>query len=185
MALTAFMLVLSAASYWAGFRAAPHPLQHQSRAGFIITLGLAGFAGYFAWREFRTIADLAELIDPVPEITNVSYVPSTAEVAAVSQVLATVPRAGRLGTTQEGRQRLAERAGERRTDYWLIVSALSSDSVLAFYRELAPRRGWTVETDTPPWLTLSQDTGRLVLFVSDEFPRPGSRVLYAFSPPTR
>ena len=151
----------------------------------MITLGLASFAGYFAWREFRTIADLAELIDPVPEITDVRYVPSTAEVAALSQMLATVPGSGHLGTTQDEREQLAERAGERRTDYWLMLTTLSSDSVLAFYRELAPRRGWTVETDTPPWLTLLQDRGRLVLFVSDEFPRPGSKVLYAFSPPTR
>ena len=185
MALTAFILVLSAASYWAGFRAAPHPLRHQSRAGVVVFLCLAGFAGYFAWREFRMITDLAELIDPVPEITDVRYVPSTAEVAALSQVLATVPGTARLGTTQEERQQLAERAGERRTDYWLLVTALSSDSVLAFYRQVAPRRGWTVETDTPPWLTLSRDRGRLVLFVSDEFPRPGSKVLYAFSPATR
>ncbi len=185
MSLTAFILLLSAAFFWAGFRAAPHPLQYQSRAGFVVTLGLAGFAGYFAWREFRTIADLTELIDPVPEIIDVSYLPTSAEVAAVSQALAAVPGTGRLGTTQAERQQLAERAGERQTDYWLVVTALSSDSVLAFYRELAPRRGWTVDTDTPPWLTLSQNTGRLVLFVSDEFPRPGSKVLYASSPATR
>ena len=185
MSLTAFILLLSAAFFWAGFRAAPHPLQYQSRAGFVVTLGLAGFAGYFAWREFRTIADLTELIDPVPEITDVRYVPSSAEVAAVSQALAAVPGTGRLGTTQQERQELAERTEERRTDYWLVVTALSTDSVLAFYRELAPRRGWTVDTDTPPWLILSQDSVRLTLFVSDEFPRPGSKVLYASSPATR
>jgi hypothetical protein len=184
MFLTAFILVLCAAFYWAGFRAAPHPLQYQSQAGFVVTLALSGIAGFFAWREFRTIADLAELIDPVPEITDVTYVPTATEVAAVSQALAAVPGKGRLGTTQEERRQLAERAGERRTDYWLIVTALSSDSVLAFYRERAPRRGWTVESDTPPWLTFSRDSGRLVLFVSDEYPGPGSKVLYAFSPPT-
>ena len=184
MALTAFILLLSAAFFWAGFRAVPHPLQYQSRAGFVVTLGLTGFAGYFAWREFRTIADLTELIDPVPEITDVSYVPTSAEVAAVSRALAAVPGTGQFGTTQQGRQELAERTGERRTDYWLVVTALSTDSVIAFYRELAPRRGWTVDTDTPPWLILSQDSVRLTLFVRDEFPRPGSKVLYASSPAT-
>jgi hypothetical protein len=32
MTLTAFLLLLSAAFYWAGFRAAPHPLQYRSQA---------------------------------------------------------------------------------------------------------------------------------------------------------
>ena len=117
MSLTAFILLLSAAFFWAGFGAAPHPLQYQSRAGFLVTLGLSGFVGYFAWREFRTIADLAELIDPVPEITDVSYIPTSAEVVAVSQALSAVPGTGQLGTTQQERQQLAERTGERRTDY--------------------------------------------------------------------
>jgi hypothetical protein len=183
MTLTAFLLLLSAAFYWAGFRAAPHPLQYRSQAGFVLTLGLASFAGFFAWRESRTIAELAELIDPVPEITGVTYVPSTGDVAAVSQLLAAVPGSSRLGTSQDERRRLADRAKDRRTEYWLMRTALSPDSVLGFYRERGPRRGWTVETDTPPWLTLSRDGAPLLLFVSDESPRPGSKVLYAFTPP--
>ncbi len=181
MSVTIILLVIAAAFFWAGFRAPRHALQYQSRAGFFMSLALAGFGGYFAWRESRTVAELAELIDPVPEITGVRYVPTTTDVGAVSEFLAAVPGRGRLGTTQEDRRNLAERVTERRSEYWIMKTALQPDSVFAFYREAAPRRGWTIETDRPPWLLLARGTETLFLFVTDDFPRPGIRILYGFS----
>jgi hypothetical protein len=187
MALTLFLLVLAGVFFWAGFRAPRHSWQYRSRGGFVAMLVLAGFTGYFAWREARTIRALAQLIDPVPEITDVTYVPTAAEVAGISQFLATVP-GGRFRTTQEERRDFAERAREtaeqaeqHRSDYWLMKTALSPDSVFAFYREAAPRRGWTVETDDAPWLFLSRGAERFVLFVTDDFPRPETKILYALS----
>lgn len=73
------------------------------------------------------------------------------------------------------------RAAARCTQYWLLKTTMSSDSVRAFYRTSAPIRGWTVEMDTPPLLILSQDSGRMVLFVSDPFPQSGTKVLYGYT----
>jgi len=175
------LLVLTAVFFWAGYRAPPHALQFRSRAGFFICMALAGFAVYFAWREVRTIGELTEIIEPVPNITDVTYVPTSAEVAAVAQFLAAVPSRGSLGTTQEERRDLAERASERRIEYWIIQTALGSDAVFAFYKDATSRKGWTIETDDPPWLFLARGSETLVLFVTDDFPRPGTRILYGFS----
>lgn len=187
MALTLFLVVLAGVFFWAGFLARPHSWQHRSRVGFVAMLALALFTGYFAWREARTIRALAELIDPVPEITDVTSVPAGAEVAAISQFLAAVP-GGRFRTTQEERRDFAERARENaeeveqhRSNHWLLKTALSLDSVFAYYREAAPRRGWTVETDDAPWIFLSRGAERLVLFVTEDLPRPGTEILYGFS----
>jgi len=179
--LAILLLALTAVFFWSGYRAPPHAFQSRSRAGFFICLALTGFAAYFAWRETRTIGELAELIDPVPSITDVTYVPTSAEVETIAQFLAGVPGRGTLGTTQEERRDLAERVSERRTEYWIIKTGLGSDSVFEFYRDAAPRRGWTIETDKPPWLLLARGSETLVLFVTDDFPRPETKILYGFS----
>ena len=36
MLLTILLLALAAAFFWAGYRAPPHPLQYQSKAGFYV-----------------------------------------------------------------------------------------------------------------------------------------------------
>jgi len=179
MLLTAFLVVLSVVSYWAGFRAPAHPLQYESKFGFVALLGLALFSGYFAWREMSAIAELAKFIDPVPSITDVSYVPTSAEVLAISKFIAAVPVTGPLSASGADRQQLVKDAQNRRVEYWVLSTRLSRDSVVAFYREAAPRRGWSLETDASPWLSFSRDLDQLTLFVSDQSPRPGSKVLYA------
>lgn len=181
MTFTLIILGFAAISFWVGFVHPPHALQYKSQAAFLVFVLLAGFVGYFAWRESRTVAELAELIDPVPEITDVTYVPTSAESEAIARFMASVPYDRRIGYTQDERRGLAERAAERTTDYWLIRTALSTDSVLAFYREAASRSGWTTETDEPPWLLLSRADESLVIFASDDFPRPGTKVLYGFT----
>ena len=181
LSVVILLLVLAAIFFWAGYRASRHPLQYRSRAGFFICLVLAGFAGYFAWQEARTIDELAELIDPVPSITDVTYIPTTAEVAAVSQFIAAVPGRGRAGTTQEERRNLAERVSERGTEYWLINTTLQPDSVFSFYRDTAARRGWTIKSDNPPWLYLARGSETLSLYVTDDSPQSGTRILYRFS----
>lgn len=181
MTFTLLLLGLAALSFWAGFVHPPHALQYKSQAGFFVFLLLAGFVGYFAWRESRTVGELAELIDPVPEIIEVTYVPTSAETEAIARFLASVPFDRRLGSTQDERRGLAARAAERETRYWLIKTALAPDSVLAFYRKAASRRSWTTETDEPPWLLLSRAGEALVIFASDDFPRPGTKVVYGLT----
>lgn len=175
------LLVLAALFFWAGYRAPRHPLQYRSRAGFFVCLALAGLVGYFAWQEARTLGELAKLIVPVPGITDVMYVPASAEVAAVSKFIAAVPGQGRAGTTREDWRNLAERVSERRGEYWLINSTLQYDPVFSFYRDAAARKGWTIESDNPPWLYMSRGSEILTLFVMDDSPPPGTRILYQFS----
>jgi len=181
LSVAILLLVLAAIFFSAGYLAPSHPLQYRSRAGFFVCLALAGFVAYFAWREVRTLGELTELIDPVPGITDVTYIPTSTEAEAVSQFMAAVPGRGRLGTTREERRSLAEQVSERRTEYWLVNTTLRSDAVFTFYRDAASRKGWRVETDNPPWLYLIRGSGTLVLFVADDVPRPGSRILYGFS----
>ena len=179
--LLLILLVLASVFFWAGYRAPPHPFQFRSRGGFFVCLALAGLVAYFAWREAHTISELAELIDPVPGITDVTYVPNTAEVTALSQFAAAVPGEGRTGITREERRDLAERASEQRTEHWLVTTTLGSDSVFAYYRGAAARKGWTIERDNPPWLYLARGAETLVLFISADSLSPGSRVLYGYS----
>lgn len=172
------LLVFAAIFFWAGYRAPRHPIQYRSRAGVFICLALASFVGYFTWQEARTIGELAKLIDPVPDITDVTYVPSSADVAAVSQLIAAVPGRGRAGTTQEERRNLAERLSEHRSEYWLIHTTLKSDLVFSFYQDADTRRGWAIESDNPPWLYLARGSETLTLYVTDDSPQPGARILY-------
>jgi len=58
------------------------------------------------------------------------------------------------------RQQLAARIHEDAAEYWLLATALSPDSVLAFYRRAATRRGWTIELDRSPWLQLARRSFR-------------------------
>jgi hypothetical protein len=182
MVLTVVLLILASVFFWAGFRSPRRTFQHHSQTGFVVCLALAGFAGYFAIREKRAVGELAALIDPVPEITDVTYVPTSAEGLALSNFLAAVPRTTRIGTTQDERRSLAEDMRERQTEYWLLETALAVDSVFAFYRKAATRRGWKVTSDEAPWLLLSRGDDSLFLFVTDDFPRPGVKVLYGFTP---
>lgn len=177
---TVVLLVLAAIFFVAGVRSAHDTFRQGSRVGFVACLALALFTGYFALRASRAVRDLAELIDPVPGITDVSYVPTAAEAAAISRFLAAVPAASRFGTTPQERRRTAEAARDRRTDYWLVETAVAVDSVFAFYRTTAPRRGWRIELDDPPWLFLSRIDETLFLFVTDDRPRR-AKVLYGFA----
>lgn len=179
--LTVALLILAAALFWAGFLAPPFVFQHRAKTGFVVCIVLAGVAGYFAYRTRRTVAELAELIDPVPDVTGVTYVPTAAETGAISRFLATLPGTTRNGLTQDERRDLAERIGQRKTDYWLLKTSMPVDSVFAFYRDVAPRRGWSIRMDDPPWMILARDGERLVLFVTDDFPRPGNKVLYGLT----
>lgn len=177
--LTVGLLVLAVVFFWSGFlRPSDWWFRLRAREGFFAFLLLASVSGYFALREKRTVGELAQHIDPVPEITDVTYVPTSAETLAISRFLAALPGTTRQGNTQAERQALAERMKDRRTDYWLLKTALPADSVFGFYRRAAARRGWEIRTDDPPWLMLSRGGERMVLFVTDDFPRPGIKILY-------
>lgn len=179
--LTFALLTLGGALFWAGFLRPPFVFRHRARVGFFACLVLAGVSGYFALRAKRTVGELAEFIDPVPEITDITYVPTAAETQTLSRFLAAVPGTTRFGSTPSERRDLAERMEERRTDYWILKTALPADSVFSFYRDVAPRRGWRIRTDDPPWMLLDRGDDNLVLFVTDDFPRPGIKVLYGLT----
>lgn len=181
--LTIFMLVMSALFFWAGYLTPPpRPYQYRLRSAFYIFLALACFSGYFALREAHTIGELAELIEPVADITDVTYIPTSAEVAAISKFMAVAPSGRRMRTTREERRKLSDEADTRSSEYWLISTALAPDQVFAFYRKTADLRGWTIVQDNPPWLRLVRDSMTLALYVTDDRPGSGARVLYSFTP---
>lgn len=179
---TLAVLALAALAYWAGFRAEPHPAQFLSQAAFLIFLSLAVFAGYFAWQETRAVKELAGLIEPVPGIQSVSYVPTAGETRAIADFLAAIPGRTMTGFSPEERSALAQEVRVRDREYWLVTTALESDSVMIHYRDAALRAGWTVEGAEGPWLFLGRSDGVLTLFVSSRTPRPGSKVLHSFRP---
>lgn len=181
MLLPAALLAFSILFFWAGFRAPPHALQHQSKAGFFLFSALVVFSSYFGFREATALSDLRAVIDPVPNVTDVSYVPSRAEASGISDFIAALPAEGRMGTAEESRRRLAEASKDRNTDYWIIKTTLSPDAVVGFYRDAGLRRGWALESESSPFLFLARGSSRLAIFVSDQSPGAGSRVLYALS----
>jgi hypothetical protein len=182
MLLILLLLGLAAASFWAGYVAAPHPFQFLSRAGVPCFLALAGLAGYFEVRERQAVGDLAEWIDPPPGITDVRYVPSTGEVQAISRFLSAMPTEG-VGSWRQGvdGDAVAEAAGERRTEYWLISSRLPSDSILTLLRADAGGRGWEIGTDEPQWIILSRGPYILSVFLTDAWPESGTDIMYSLT----
>jgi hypothetical protein len=161
--------------YWAGFKAKPHPGQYKSQAGFFIFIFLALFSSYFALRELSTIDDLAGIIDLVPNITDVSYIPSKSEVATISSsVSAAIPP-----HKNEKHQQLDDSLSQRKTDYWLVKSTLSANTVIEFYQHNAQNKGWILEKETLPWMMFSRGMDKLSIYISDDNAGTGSKVLYA------
>ena len=160
--LLAVLVLLAAASFWAGFRAPPHPLQYLSVVGVAVFLGLAGFTAYFAQRELQTLDELAVLIAPVPEITDVTYVPTVEETAAIAL--------------------LSGQPADRDQDYWIVETRLEPDAVRAHYRRAGPRKGWRVEESLPNWLVLSKGREQLSVFTTELRRGSGSKVLHMLRP---
>jgi len=171
---TAFV-VLAAISYWAGFRAKPHPLQYKSQAGFFIFILLAIFAGYFTVREFSAIDELSVIIDPVPGITEVIYIPSNSEASAVTSLLSTVTPPH----NKDAQLQLEELIHERQSEYWSVTTSLPASSVLKFYRDNARKKGWTINNDRLPWLIFSRGPEKLSIYISGTDSGIGSRLLYS------
>lgn len=184
MGLFFLVLILAAVAFWAGFRAAPHPWQYKSQAGFVVLLGLAGFTGYFAWREHRTVAELSRLIDPVPEITDVMHVPTPAEIQAISRAAAAVPGEGRggLGTTPDQRREFAASVEGLRARYWKLETSLSLEQVADFYRYPHRRNGWNLTVDEPPWLAFQRTPESLTVFIQADRTSPRTKVWYIYDP---
>jgi hypothetical protein len=160
--LLVLLLLLAGASFWAGFRAPPHPLQYLSVTGFMVILGLAGITAYFAQRELHTIEELEALITPVPEITDVTYVPTVRETAAIAL--------------------LSGQPAERDQEYWIVETRLGPDSVRGHYRRAGPRDGWRVQEDLPNWLVLSRGEAQLSVFMTELRRGPGTKVLHMLRP---
>ena len=168
-------LAFAAMSYWAGFKTKPHPLQHQSQAGFFIFIFLAIFSGYFALSEFSAIDKLAEIIEPVPYISDVSYIPTKSEASTVSSIVSTAipPHA------KDAHRQLDDSLRQRKTDYWLVKSTLSTNTIIEFYQHNAQNKGWILEKETLPWMMFSRGMDKLSIYISDDNPGTGSKILYA------
>lgn len=160
--LLVILILLAAASFWAGFRAPPHPLQYLSVVAVVVFLGLAGLTAYFGQRELETLDSLAALIAPVPEITDVTYVPTVQEATAIALL---------SGQPADGDQQ-----------YWIVQTRLGPDAVRTHYRSAGPRKGWRVEEDLPNWLVLSKSGSRLSVFVTETRRGAGSKVLHMLRP---
>ncbi len=184
MGLFIVVVILAAVSFWAGFRAAPHPWQYKSQAGFVVFVGLAVFTGYFGWREHRTVGELARLIDPVPEITDVMYVPTPAEIQAIARAVAVVPGRGAygLGSTPEQRRHLAEEVKALEQRYWTLETKLSPDQIAEFYRDPRHLNGWSLTIDELPWLGFERQPESLTIFVADDWKSPHTEVWYIYAP---
>lgn len=184
MGLFVLVIILAAVSYWAGFRAPPHPWQYKSQAGFAVFVGLAIFTGYFAWREHRTVTELARLIDPVPEITDVMHVPTPTEVQAIARAVAAVPGEGRhgLGSTPEQRRHLAEEVEKLEQRYWKLETKLSPDQIAEFYRDSRHLNGWRLTIDDAPWLGFERQPETLTIFVHDNWKSSDTGVWYIYDP---
>ena len=168
-------LALAAISYWAGFKAEPHPVQYHSQVGFFIFVLMAVFASYFATRNFSAIGELSAIIDPVPEITEVSYIPTKSEASAISNM---------LGTTtpphnKDSQLQLNKLIHERRTEYWSVTTPLPASSILKFYRDNAHKKGWTVKNESLPWLMFTRGPEKLSIYISDNDSGIGSKLLYS------
>lgn len=182
-ALLLILLFLAVVMFWAGFLAPAQPRQHRAQVGFFVALALAGMAGYFAWRESRALGELEALVGRLSAVEEVDYVPTAAEVATLTRLLAATPSIGRFATEAGYERALADQAAERRTDYWIVKRRLTAESAFALHRREVARRGWTIETDSFPWLLLSRKGDRMLIFASDDWPRPGFTILYAYTRP--
>ena len=182
MSLFILIVILAAVSFWAGFRATPHPLQFQSKAAFVVFVGLAVFSGYFAWREHRAVEELARLIDPVPEMTKVMYVPTAAEVQTIARAVAAVPGSGPrgLGTTPEQRRDFADSVEGLGQRYWKLETKLNRDQIARFYRDARHLKGWTLTVDEIPWLGFERQPESLTIFLVNDSPH--TEVWYIYDP---
>lgn len=179
--MTILNLALAAVFFWAGFRAAPHPRQHQSKLAFFLFLLLAGFTGYFDWREYRSLGELAAIIEPIPDVTDVDYIPTGAELTAIAAFVEAVPVQGRLSDAT-GREGLTERAREIRSRYWSLATTMSVEEVAAFYRVPANRAGWELVVDEPPYLRFERGDELLTVFVQSDWTETKVWYMYGVGP---
>ena len=177
--MTLLFALGTALFFYFGFLRPPELHPHRLRTGFAVMLLLTSVSGYFAWREWRSLQELTALIDPIPEISDVVYVATLGEIQAIANMAAAVPGGSRFGATQAERQSFAARLPDDPPRYWIPSSTtLTPDEVATFYRDASHRRGWTIETDAPPWIILSRGPEQLMLFARKDWTE--TDVLYIY-----
>lgn len=172
--LVLLTLSLAAISYWAGFKAAPHPAQYLSKSGFFVFLALSLFSSYFAYREHSTISELEQIIEPVPGITEVTYIPGDKERAAVTTIaqLATPPY------KKNDSPRPVSPQPDYQSRYWMVTTSLPINSVIDFYRDRASKTGWKIEQVSQPWMRFTRNNEQLSIYISANNYGGGSTILY-------
>lgn len=178
--MLALQVLVAGISLYSGFLYRHHVKQshrHTWRAVFLAMLFMISLSGYFGVREKRTAGELAGLIDVVPEVTDVSYVPTVAEQQAVDGILTALlveyQQAARLAVPPDT-------AAEPR--YWLLTTALDPAAAEAFYERDENRRGWQIDAQDRGVFLLSRGDERLIVFIRDAWPRPGTLVIYVHHP---
>jgi uncharacterized membrane protein YfcA len=181
--MTGVLLFLVAATALALFgilHSRPSLFRRWAQGSFVAGLGLIAFTSYFAWREHQTVSELARLVDPIPEITEVTYVPTPAELQAVAGALAATPGTTRTGDTQADRRETARRIGTVQSRYWLLKTSLGPQDVVEFYAAPEHRSGWDIASQDESWIIMNGAAGRLIIFTTTDWPRPGTQVLYMY-----
>jgi hypothetical protein len=171
------LALLAAVSFWAGFRSNAHPLQYQSKAGFVIMVALIVFTSYFAIREINAVNDLAKIIEPVPGITREIYLPT----ASTENVISSGPSPTTSKTQKNEEKKIGGSHGQKRERNWLVYTSLPPTSVISHYREISNSSDWLLVSDSAPWLIFSRGKDQLKLYVSHNSREGGSKVLYTFT----
>jgi hypothetical protein len=172
---------LCALNIYLGFVRPTRVLRHYAQTGAIVFFLLALFSAYFGWREFRAVDELAALIQPVPEVVGVLYVPTAGEIRVMARAMERIPGSSRAGTTQAERQRFADNTEGIRTRYWRLDTTLSSESVMAFYRDQRNRPKWEISTDSEPSLTLKSGSETLIIYTRHDRLRSVTEVWFLHS----
>lgn len=174
--LVLLTLSLAALSYWAGFKAAPHPAQYLSKSGFFVFLALALFSSYFAYREHSTISELGQIIEPVPGITEVTYIPTQPELSAITTI-------GTYATPPQQKDSVPKHdysSQNHQPRYWMVTTSLPMNAVIDFYRDTASKTGWEIKQAALPWMRFARKNERLSIFISANNYGGGSTILYTF-----
>lgn len=143
--------------------------------------GLTACTGYFAWRDYASIRELKHLID-LPPYDSTIYVPRTSEVRTIARLLPS--RLPPNYPLSAGESTALKNDLAKAKDYdptWILKTSHTPAFVRDFYQDEKRRKGWTITVDTPVGLILKNQKSVLTIFFTEDFPRPGTSIVYVLS----
>jgi hypothetical protein len=141
---------------------------------------LTGFVGHFAWRNHESIRQLKALVDLPPYDKSV-YVPRGSEIRTIARLLpANVPPNFPLTRQENERTKNEMESAKDLGTFWLLETSSRPDSVRDFYEEEQHRQGWEIAEQSPIDVVLKRQNSTLEIFFLDDFPRPGTGIVYIF-----